>query len=552
MNTLPADVYPIGKNKIEIPINFVPERRKEIQELELWVSTNQGKDWGSGPVARAQPSDSIFPFTAPTDGIYWFSVVVIYQGGVREPADITKVPPALKVLVDTKPPEVRLISAQRQGENIIAQWEIREENPDYKSIALEYKNTDAVSDWMTFPVTPALSVQTTMRIPHGALVRMSAKDLMGTERKSEELKVPSVGEPLAMVTPGTGGVGSTPTPVVPSPASVCPTPTPVVPAPTPPGPGPLMSGPTTTVVPAPIGTAAIPPPPPGPKEWSPQPPIQPVSMTHPTTKPLSTEFVPTRPAPTPGNTIIAVSSPDTTPGSPEVTPAAPPMGGTLPPIQVVNLRQVTMEYEVSKFGPSGVGSVDLYVTRDDGKTWQKFDGGAPPTTTTPTPEMKDTVRRTLTVELPGEGVYGFYMVVQSGAGLSKGPPRSGEVPQMRVELDVTQPRITLYQPVPDPSQRNALVIKWDASDKHLAATPISIEWSEQPTGPWTPIGPPQMSNTNSYSWQVPPATPARVYLRLTARDIAGNVAVATSPKPETVDLNMPEVKIIGFAPKPLQ
>src|SRR5262249_6549095 len=48
--------------------------------------------------------------------------------------------------------------------------------------------------------------------------------------------------------------------------------------------------------------------------------------------------------------------------------------GQLPGLRIVNKRQVKLEFEVAKFGPSGLGSVDVYVTEDEGGTWEKTPG----------------------------------------------------------------------------------------------------------------------------------------------------------------------------------
>src|SRR5207244_4128834 len=67
------------------------------------------------------------------------------------------------------------------------------------------------------------------------------------------------------------------------------------------------------------------------------------------------------------------------PASATGAPALPVLPSAAPPapasnvkndLQVINTKRVTMEYEVSKVGPSGVGSVDVYLTRDDGLTWK--------------------------------------------------------------------------------------------------------------------------------------------------------------------------------------
>ena len=205
---------------------------------------------------------------------------------------------------------------------------------------------------------------------------------------------------------------------------------------------------------------------------------------------------------------------------------------------------------MAKFGPSGVGSVELYVTRDDGKNWQSIGGekDIPAPTANELSGPAATMRRSLAVELPEEGVYGFYLVVRNGAGLGKPPPRPGELPQMRVEVDRTLPEAALYAPEPAPGRRDALILRWVAKDKNLTATPITLQWAAQPGGPWQPIGGPELPNNGSHVWQVPPGVPPRVFLRLTVRDTAGNTGVAETSEPILVDLTEPEARILGVGP----
>jgi hypothetical protein len=216
---------------------------------------------------------------------------------------------------------------------------------------------------------------------------------------------------------------------------------------------------------------------------------------------------------------------------------------------MINQPKLTLEYKVAKYGPSGVGSVELYYTRDDGHTWQPFGGQIkvnvpPPSDTNP---AETSVRRSLMIELPEEGTYGLYMVVKSGAGLGKPPPQPGEPPQMRVQLDMTMPVAKLYKPEPDPTRPDSLVILWDAKDRNLTDTPVTLEWANSGDGPWNLIGPPEHHNTGRYVWQVPPNTPSQVYMRLTVRDTAGNVTYAVTPEPVLIDLVLPEVIILDGA-----
>jgi hypothetical protein len=242
--------------------------------------------------------------------------------------------------------------------------------------------------------------------------------------------------------------------------------------------------------------------------------------------------------------------------SPEVQPVAQPAVGpqnpapALPALQFTRDHQVTLEYEVTKFGPSGVGSVEVYITRDDGQSWQLY--GAPQTVSLPVPtapadpkNSPTSLRRSVTVNLPNEGVYGFYLVVKSGAGLGKPAPRNGTPPQIRVELDTTPPKAKLYELVPEPGSHDSLVITWTATDQNLVPK-VLLEWAEQHNGRWEPIGGGELPNTGRYSWQLPPGVPPQVYLRLTVRDAAGNVSVAQTAKPILIDLNQPEVANVNL------
>jgi hypothetical protein len=221
----------------------------------------------------------------------------------------------------------------------------------------------------------------------------------------------------------------------------------------------------------------------------------------------------------------------------------------MPRLQIINTRKVTLDYE-AKLGPSGLGSVELYLTRDDGQKWERLSldpasvspiAGDATTTLTP-------VRRSLTVELPGEGRFGFFLVVKSGAGLGKPGPREGDAPQMLVEVDETAPEANLYAPEPDPKQHDSLILRWSASDPNLAAKPITLEWAERPTGPWNKIGGGDLSNTPSqYTWKLTSDVPPKVYLRLLVRDTAGNVAKAETAQPILVDLYEPEAQFIGLS-----
>jgi hypothetical protein len=196
--------------------------------------------------------------------------------------------------------------------------------------------------------------------------------------------------------------------------------------------------------------------------------------------------------------------------------------------------------------------VDVYVTTDEGASWDKA-----PTPTQPTLPASGEVRAagpvrgSVAVSLPQEGkIYGFYLVVKNRAGRGKPPPQSGDVPHVRLKVDTTPPVANLLAPQPDPSGRtNTLVMTWNASDENLAPNPITLEWAPQPGGPWMFIGGHELPNTGQYLWQIDERVPVKVYLRLTVRDLAGNVSVAQTREPVVIDLVEPDVGPVTVSPR---
>src|SRR5262249_31784682 len=52
--------------------------------------------------------------------------------------------------------------------------------------------------------------------------------------------------------------------------------------------------------------------------------------------------------------------------------AAEPQRRPVPPIRLVNSREVSLAYQLSKVGPSGLGTVKLFLTRNGGEKWEEF------------------------------------------------------------------------------------------------------------------------------------------------------------------------------------
>jgi hypothetical protein len=539
-----TDVVYMKDPGIEIPATVDEHLRAQFKELQLWLSTPERPQWDL--VAKTTPDKPKFSFNAPHDGLYTFSVIAVDRQDRNNPPQPQ---PNLKIVVDSKPPVVVLTANRVDPDTILVKWTVSDDNLDLPSLKLEYRTVDTIANKPTSDWTPAI-VHSPVKegeeriTPHtGAAVevRLEVLDLAKNS-----------GSNVATVEAVPGGSGQPPPP--PAPPSVAgnratdPGPPPVGPPP----PGPVVS--RKEDIPPPQ------PPPPSPPERMERPPVwnPPAEVAPaPGSGGAGSGGVPlVQPGPSDNaiNRVVAKTfapGPEAPPaggGSPVSPPlASPPAAsgprGPLPPLQIVNHPQVILEYKVRNSGVSGVKSVQVYLTEDNGQNWRPY-GEPQNVEAAGLTEPKDgsPLARSLTVKLPEqEGIYGLYLVIYSGAGLSNPPPKEGTVPQMRLELDRTPPVALLFAPKPDPSSpHDRVLFAWQATDRNLGPQPIGLHWAERREGPWEPIGEPSLPNTSSYSWQLPRTLPPQVYLRLTVRDAAGNVSEAVTPAPIPIDLNQPE------------
>jgi len=238
-----------------------------------------------------------------------------------------------------------------------------------------------------------------------------------------------------------------------------------------------------------------------------------------------------------------------TPG--EAVPAGPPAGYVQRPTgakidnpppdessehpRMVKSERFELDYDVEEVGRAGVAKVEVWGTKNNGRTWESYGVDADN-------------RSPIIVKVDGEGLYGFRIVIESGAGLRGDAPRPGDKPDVWVGVDTTKPMVRITgTEVGIGLQAGDIVIRWDAHDNLLAERPISLYYSTKAGGPWVTIAT-GLENTGRFVWRLDTNAPERVYFRIAVRDEAGNVEQYETPDPVGLDPVRPKGRIRSVRP----
>jgi hypothetical protein len=507
---LPEPIY-TSRQAFRIPFQSDPQEiaRLGAQEVRLYVSQTRGQQWQA--VQRVNPQAGRFDFQAAADGEFWFAVQTVGRNGQLHPGGAV-FQPGLIVVVDTTKPNLKIDLKQSEPGRIAMQWSIEDASVDTSSIVLEFTQT-GMAEWQQIPVKPSANGQTSWAIPGGGLVavRGRVKDSAGNEAQSQyQVDISAIGSS----TPGL----STP-----------PAGRPDFNSPIASGQNPLLSG-----IPSPGTNPMLGALPPRLGNGYPSKSAQPLTTPSP--------FGPAVSGSTPGAGTPGVPGPNGAPQWQQRNVSSIP--GTANPSQIpayqppvpvghrtVKSRQFNIDYRIDDIGPSGVSTIELFVSQNNGDKWYRYG-------------MDEDHRSPFEVEVPSDGVYGFVMRVVSGAGLTDPSPQPGERPEISIVVDSSPPVVNLF-----PLQQgtgadaNRILITWKAADQKMADRPIALSYAANPNGPWQQISD-WLPNTGQYIWNVGQGIPPRLYVRVVARDAAGNLARVDTPQPVLVDLAKPTARIV--------
>jgi len=194
-----------------------------------------------------------------------------------------------------------------------------------------------------------------------------------------------------------------------------------------------------------------------------------------------------------------------------------------------------LEYDVESVGPAGIAEVQLWGTQNGGRRWKLW-------------HTDEDNQSPLEVTVPGEGIFGFRVVVIGNNGLAGQSPSAGDLADLWVGVDTTNPTARLTSAVYGEGRyAGQLDIRWDANDQWFSERPVTLLFSEHPQGPWSTIAS-GLPNTGQYYWAVEPRIPQKIYLRIEVRDRAGNRGDYQLTQPVATTGLVPQGHIRGLRP----
>jgi hypothetical protein len=496
--------------------------------VELWFSSDRGANWQRYDVRR--PDAGPFVVQTERDGEYWFASRILdsLNRVLYEPAQL----PEQRVIVDTTAPRLEFAAAAGRPGEVQAQWRIYDEYLKPDSLSLEYQPAPNLP-WqpLQFERPQAGSMQTSLEgtaswTPPTTQLSINLKATVLDHAGNSSVVTRSVTiapQPIPGAAPQGQAATQPYAPVQPpATAHISPIPWPADNG----GSNPPPAVADNSAYRAPGALAASP---------SGAPPLLNADSVAQGQSSPGRSAYPYADSPTRASPVAddGGRSRRTEPAStPPIGPQSLP-GGERP--RMTSARRFQLEYDVSSVGPQGVARVELWITRDGGRTWQAWSTD---------PDCQSPME----VSLDQEGVYGFRVVVTGRNGHAGAIPTPGEPADVWVGVDTTAPaaRLTGAQYGTE-RQSGQLDIRWEADDVLLAARPVTLLFSESPDGPWTIIAT-GLPNTGVYNWTVDARTPQRIYLRLEVRDEAGNVGADQLREPINLEGLQPKARVRGIQP----
>ena len=200
-----------------------------------------------------------------------------------------------------------------------------------------------------------------------------------------------------------------------------------------------------------------------------------------------------------------------------------------------NSKAFSLDYNIDNDPDAPISVVELWGTSDEGQTWQMW--GQDPDRASP-----------FDIEVETEGLFGFRMVIVGTNGLASNRPRNGDNADAWIHVDIEPPQAKIVSALYGKGKESgSMIIEYSANDEFFPDRPITLSYSQTPTGPWSTIAS-GVRNNGRYVWPADPSLPTSIYLKIEAYDAAGNVCVNQLDLPIDVEGIAPRGRIQGFRP----
>ena len=463
--------------------------------VQLHVSTDRGMTWSQ--YASVPQSQAHFLFRALHDGEYWFGVRTLDRSNQLRPAKIDR--PELIVMVDTSPPKLTLQAEHGESGLVTARWQVAEQRLDPKSLNILYRSGPSLP-WLTV-ATEREEADSNKSAWSGDVswmpvsgpgpleVRAEIADAAGNRDISYTQVI--FNRNLNTLATSASASGQLPASTLVDDAKhedqyngwrvAAKKPPPDTYGGTPASPGEGNSSNSSISDRVEHGAS------------SPQ-----RSIAAKSNPPIRNEFT----------TSLKNKSPlDSHDDSLRQLRS-----------RMVNSTLFELGYDVGEGGQASPARVELWGTRDEGRTWRSYgvdkDGQSP-----------------ILATVEAEGTYGFRITVSSGRDSIGQPPQPGDLPDMLITVDLTDPVariLSAEQATHNPDGQ--ITVRWHAADVSLAQHPISLYYAAERGGPWNPVAQ-NLENDGQFEWLAHRNLPEGIYLRIEVRDEAGNVAISETTEP---------------------
>lgn len=175
----------LSTRSFRLPIHYQKDKGA-IRELKLFVSRDLGATWNTSEITTS--AKEFFTYEAPEDGTYWFQVVTVDPMGVMSPADLTKVPPEMKVTVDTVAPTVKITDCKRAGNEVSVKWLAKDDNLNADATKVYFREAkgNKAATWrnVRLPSEATTGVRFDPETTEPIIVKVVVADASGTKAEA--------------------------------------------------------------------------------------------------------------------------------------------------------------------------------------------------------------------------------------------------------------------------------------------------------------------------------------------------------------------------------